>query len=86
VLELSELVRVDRERDRRVRLSELAADEDDVTALGDQERRERVPQAVEANARPPLAIEAGVAYYLLEPAGGVLVDPATVDRVRGRYA
>jgi hypothetical protein len=42
-----EQVRVDAERDRRVGVAELARDEDDVQALGDQERGEAVPERME---------------------------------------
>jgi hypothetical protein len=41
---LLEQVRVDAERDRRVSVSELAADEDDAQPLGDQKRGEAVPE------------------------------------------
>ena len=48
-----EEVRVDLQRDRRVRVAELAGDEDRVVPLGDEDAREGVAQDVERHALRP---------------------------------
>src|SRR4051794_286815 len=70
-------MRVDVEGERRRRVSELAADEDDVQALCNQERRERVPQVVESKPRLPRIVELCLRYSGAEAAA---TDVAVMHR------
>jgi hypothetical protein len=74
---LLEQVRVDLERDLRVGVPELAGGEDDVQALGDQERGEAVPKGLErepsgpaVQPRPPKRRPEALADVAVVPARG----------------
>ena len=46
-------------RETRAGMAELAADEDDVQTLPDQQRREGVPEVVETESRLPVTVQTG---------------------------
>ncbi len=81
LLDEVELVRVDAKRHSRVRVSELAAEEDDVRPLRDQERGEVVAQLVPAELLPRAVVQPGIIRRAIEPA---LRDVAAAEGARRR--
>ena len=76
-----ELVRVDAKRHGRVRVSELAAEEDDVRPLRDQERGEVVAQVVPAELLARAVVQPGILRRAIEAA---LRDVAPAEGARRR--
>jgi hypothetical protein len=75
-----EKVRVDLQRDARVRVAELTADVDDVQALRDQERGEAVPERMEGEL--PGRLQPRAPDGLAEAFADVAIFEAAAERVR----